>query len=252
MCHGDDARPPGPPVAEAVGEHGDLTLTAADGTEFMAYEARPKRSSETGVVILPDIRGLHQFYKDLAVAFAQAGLSTIAIDYFGRTAGIGSRDEAFVFRPHVDQTTPETVDADVTAAIAYLRSPAGGAATRIFTVGFCFGGSASWRQAAAQPELAGAIGFYGQPARARAAITRMHAPLLLLVAGADHTPLAEFEQFDRELTEAGVPHRMVVYPGAPHSFFDRTFAEHQDACADAWRQMLAFISNPPASVAPAA
>jgi carboxymethylenebutenolidase len=232
-------------VTGAVGEHGDATLTAADGTEFMAYMARPERPGDTGVVILPDVRGLHQFYKDLAVAFAQAGFSAVAIDYFGRTAGTGSRDEAFAFRPHVDQTTPETVAADVTAAITYLRSPAGGAMTRIFTVGFCFGGSASWRQAAVQPELAGAIGFYGQPARARAAIAQMHAPLLLLVAGADHTPLAEFEQFDRELTDAGVPHQMVVYPGAPHSFFDRTFAEHQEACADAWRQMLAFIAVPP-------
>lgn len=252
MCHGDDARPPEPPVTEAVGEHGDARLTAADGAAFMAYAARPATPGVTGVVILPDVRGLHQFYKDLALAFAQAGFSAVAIDYFGRTAGFGPRDEGFAYRPHVEQTTPETVAADVTAAIDYLRSPSGGAATRIFTVGFCFGGSSSWRQAAAQPDLAGAIGFYGQPARAREVISRMRAPLLLLVAGADFIPLEEVEQFDRELTEAGVPHRTVVYPGAPHSFFDRSFAEHQEACVDAWRQMLAFISDPPAGVAPSA
>lgn len=249
MCHGDDARPPGPPVTQAVGEHGDVRLTAADGTELMAYAARPATPGTTGVVILPDVRGLHQFYKDLAVAFAQAGFSAVAFDYFGRTAGFDPRDEAFAYRPHVEQTTAETVAADVTAAIAYLRSPAGAAATRIVTVGFCFGGSASWRQAAVQPDLAGAIGFYGQPARARDVISQMQAPLLLLVAGADFIPLEEVDQFDRELTEAGVPHRKVVYPDAPHSFFDRSFTEHQEACADAWRQMLAFISDPPTAVA---
>ena len=245
MCHGDDARPPEPPVTGPLGEHGDLLLTSADGTEFMAYAALPEHPGETGVVILPDIRGLHQYYKDLADTFARAGFSAIAIDYFGRTAGIGARDEAFVYRPHVEQTTPATVDADVTAAIAYLRSPAGGAASRIFTVGFCFGGSTSWRQAASQEGLAGAVGFYGQPGRARPAIGEMQAPLLLLVAGDDFTPLAEFEAFDQELTAAGVPHTMVVYPGAPHSFFDRSFAEHQAACADAWQQMLAFFAAPP-------
>jgi carboxymethylenebutenolidase len=71
----------------------------------------------------------------------------------------------------------------------------------------------------------------------------MESPLLLLVAGADFTPLEEFQRFDQELTEAGVPHKMVVYEGAPHSFFDRTCAEHQEACEDAWRQMLDFVKE---------
>lgn len=246
MCHGDDARPPEPPVTGTLGAHNDLTLASADGTEFMAYAALPAEPGNTGVVILPDIRGLHQYYKDLADVFARAGFSTIAIDYFGRTAETAVRDETFVFRPHVEQTTPETVDADVAAAITYLNSPAGGSATRIFTIGFCFGGSTSWRQSASQSGLAGAVGFYGQPGRARASIGQMHAPLLLLVAGEDFTPQEEFQAFDQELTDASVPHTMVVYPGAPHSFFDRSFAEHQEACADAWRQMLAFFDAPPA------
>ncbi|MFT4038691.1 MAG: dienelactone hydrolase family protein [Thermomicrobiales bacterium] len=244
MCHGDDARPPTPPVTGPLGAHGDLTLTSADGTAFMAYAALPGDASSDGIVILPDIRGLHQYYKDLADVFAQAGFNAVAFDYFGRTAETNVRDESFVFRPHVEATTPETVDADVAAAIAYLRSPEGGGATRIFAVGFCFGGSSSWRQSASQPGLAGAVGFYGQPGRARPYIDGMVAPLLLLVAGEDFTPLAEFEAFDAELIAAGVPHTMVVYPGAPHSFFDRSFAEHRDACADAWRQMLAFFGQP--------
>jgi carboxymethylenebutenolidase len=246
MCHGDDARPPEPPVTGPLGAHGDLLLTSADGTQFMAYAALPEQPGTTGVVILPDIRGLHQYYKDLADIFARAGFNTIAIDYFGRTAGIGSRDETFVFRPHVEQTTPETVDADIAAAVDYLRSPAGGSTSRIFTVGFCFGGSTSWRQSATLEGLAGAVGFYGQPGRARPYIGQMRAPLLLLIAGDDFTPQEEFEVFDQELTGAGVPHTTVVYPGAPHSFFDRTFADHQNACADAWRQMLAFFDSPPA------
>lgn len=244
MCYGDEARPPLPPVSGGSAEYGDQTLRSADGTEFMAYAARAARPSGAGMVVLPDVRGLHDFYKELARRFAEAGIDAVAIDYFGRTAGMGTRDETFVYRPHVEQTTPAGVDADVAAAIAYLRSEEGGAVERVYTVGFCFGGSNSWRQSASQPGLAGAIGFYGQPGRVRDAIGRMKAPLLLLVAGADFTPLAEFEQFDRELSEAGVAHTMVVYEGAPHSFFDRTFAEHGAACEDAWRQMLEFVGEP--------
>ena len=67
---------------------------------------------------------------------------------------------------------------------------------------------------------------------------------LVGITPSDFTPLAEFEQFERDLTEAGVPHTMIVYEGAPHSFFDRTFEEHRAACDDAWRQMLAFVGKP--------
>jgi carboxymethylenebutenolidase len=241
MCYSDDALPPLPPIRGAAADSGDIELTSADGNRFGAYFARAAEPSGAGIVILPDVRGLHEFYKELARRFAEAGVDAVAIDYFGRTAGIGPRDEAFAFRPHVEQTTPEALDADAAAGAAFLRSEEGGAVGSVFTVGFCFGGSNSWRQSATGPEIAGTIGFYGVPARVRDYISQMKSPLLLLVAGADHTPQEEFQKFDQELREAGVPHEMRVYEGAPHSFFDRTYAEHQAACDDAWRRMLDFM-----------
>jgi carboxymethylenebutenolidase len=71
----------------------------------------------------------------------------------------------------------------------------------------------------------------------------MKDPLLLLVAGADFTPQEAFQDFDRRLTEAKIPHEMHIYEGAPHSFFDRTFDQWKDACDDAWHRMLAFIKK---------
>jgi carboxymethylenebutenolidase len=246
MCYTDDSLPPLPPVVGgAASDHGDIHLTASDGNRFMAHFARAAEPIGAGMVVMPDVRGLHHFYKELAQRFAEAGIDAVAIDYFGRTAEDGPRDEAFEFRSHVEKTTPEGIAADVRAAVEYLRVEDG--VDSVFTVGFCFGGAHSWRQAAAGHGLAGAIGFYGGPSRARDVVPEMRAPLLLLVAGADHTPQEEFHRFDTELTEAGVPHKMVVYEGAPHSFFDRTFAEHQEAADDAWRQMLDFVkenSNP--------
>jgi carboxymethylenebutenolidase len=243
MCYSDEARPPLPPVGGAAASWGTLELTAADGNRFAAYSARAAKPSGAGIVILPDVRGLHAFYEELARRFAEAGVDAVAIDYFGRTAGVGERGEEFEWRPHVERTTPEGIDADVAAAIEHLRSPEGGAVRSVFTVGFCFGGSNSWRQSAAQAELSGAIGFYGVPERVRPWLSRMRAPLLVLVAGADFTPFAEFQRFDAELGEAGVERSMVVYEGAPHSFFDRTCAEHREACDDAWRQMLSFLAG---------
>jgi carboxymethylenebutenolidase len=243
MCYSDDARPPLPPVGGAAAEQGDVHLTAADGNRLMAYFARAAEPTGAGMVILPDVRGLHSFYKELAQRFAEAGIDAVAIDYFGRTAGDGGRDEEWDFRTHVQQTTPEGINADVRAAVEFLRSGQMGEVNAVFTVGFCFGGAQSWRQSAGGHGLAGSIGFYGVPSRVRDVIPKMEAPLLLLVAGEDFTPAEEFEKFDAELAEAGVPHRMVTYEGAPHSFFDRTFTEHAAACEDSWRQVLQFVKE---------
>jgi carboxymethylenebutenolidase len=196
------------------------------------------------MVVLPDVRGLHHFYKELAQRFAEAGIDAVAIDYFGRTAGMGDRSESFEFMPHVQKTTPEGIAGDSAAAIAYLKTKDGGAVTSVFTVGFCFGGSNSWNQSALNTGLDGCIGFYGRPERSLPLLSKMKAPLLLLVAGADAaTPQEAFVDFDRSLTEAGVPHEMHIYEGAPHSFFDRTFEQWKDACDDAWRSMLAFVKQ---------
>jgi carboxymethylenebutenolidase len=243
MCYTDDARPPLPPIAGAAAEQGDLHLTAADGNRFMAYFARAAEPTGAGMVVMPDVRGLHAFYRELAQRFAEAGIDAVAIDYFGRTAGDGARDESFAFRPHVEQTTPAGIAADVRTAAEFMRSGQMGDVHALFTVGFCFGGAQSWRQSAAGHGLAGSVGFYGVPSRVREVIPHMASPLLLLIAGADFTPQEEFQKFDGELTDAGVAHRMVVYEGAPHSFFDRTFDEHREACDDAWRQILDFVEE---------
>jgi carboxymethylenebutenolidase len=250
MCYPDEARPPDHGLPGKVASAADLVLTAGDGNQFAAHVARPESPSSSGIVILPDVRGLHNFYRGLAVRFAEAGHIAIAIDYFGRTAGVGPRGDDFDHQPHRAQTAPATLDTDVAAAIAHLRAQENGNLHHIFSVGFCFGGANSWRQSASQTALSGAIGFYGVPQGVRPYISQMKAPLLLLIAGADMaTPQEDFERFDRELTEAGVSHHMIVYPGAPHSFFDRGYEKWQDACRDCWRQVLDFVRENSAAAA---
>ena len=236
MCHSDDSRPPSACGAGSAAATRDLTLTSDDGTSVPAFEARAAESTGAGIVVLPDVRGLHQFYKDLAVRFAEVGVDAVAIDYFGRTAKTPDRTDAFEFRPHVQQTTPEGVAADVAAAVAQLRSDG---ATKVFTVGFCFGGGYSWRQSADTPGLAGCIGFYGRRQPALEVADRMQAPLLMLVAGVDaHIPVED----TRAVKEAAsVEADFVVFEGAPHSFFDRTAVEHAAAAEQAWTRIRRFV-----------
>jgi carboxymethylenebutenolidase len=244
VCHTDDSRPPAPPISLGIGERTDLRLTAADGNEFLAHAVRPAQPNGRGVVILPDIRGLHEFYRDLAAQFADAGFHAVAIDYFGRTADSDNRiDGEFDYQPHVAKTTPQGIEADTAAAIAYLRAESDPAA--IFTVGFCFGGSNSWRQSGHDHGLAGAIGFYGGKPLERVGpwVPTMTAPLLMLLAGVDSTTPEEFAEFAESVRTRGVEVESHTYPGAPHSFFDRGFADHRAACVDAWRRVLDFTTR---------
>src|SRR5438105_15633637 len=126
MCFELDSEPPIPAISGAAVSHDDVVLEAADGNRFAAFLATPEEPATTGVVILPDVRGLYRFYEELALRFAERGFAAIALDYFGRTAGVAKRDDEFPYTEHVTQTTPEGIQADVAAAVEYLRSPAGG------------------------------------------------------------------------------------------------------------------------------
>ena len=250
MCHDHDSRPPAPPRTGDVAERGMLTLKAADGAEFSAAYAAPAGDPQVGVVVLPDVRGLHPYYVALAERFAEAGLAAVAIDYFGRTAGpaggdsgTGVREADFDWQSHIPLTEPRSIDADITAAIGYLRER-----TRpglpVVTVGFCFGGSHSWRQSGGDLDLAACIGFYGRPVIVGDAAERAHRPTLMLIAGGDQaTPVADQLALADTMRSAGAEVETAVYDGAPHSFFDRAFGEWQEACADAWRRMLALTDR---------
>jgi carboxymethylenebutenolidase len=241
VCFELDSEPPIPRIAGAAVSHDDLVLESADGTRFAAFAAAPDEPTETGVVILPDVRGLYRFYEELALRFAERGIAAIAIDYFGRTAGVAKRDDEFEYMPHVEQTTPEGVQADTRAAVEYLRAHG---RNEIFTVGFCFGGRNSWLAAASGHGLAGAVGFYGKPTIVIPRVGDIDAPILALQAGDDKGISAEDNaDFERALTDAGVEHELITYEGAPHSFFDRKQEEFAKQSDDAWSRTLAFIEG---------
>jgi carboxymethylenebutenolidase len=255
MCFPFDARPPAPPadlllppIAGAAGSE-LLELRSADSTRFSAaFAEAPADNGGADVVILPDVRGLYVFYIELAERFAAAGHNAIAIDYFGRTAGLGPRDEQFEYAPHLGQLKPAAVQQDIAAALQALCERTGHSSAA--TVGFCLGGLLSF-MAPLNPELqlSAAVGFYGILDASRFGIAgpleragEMGYPVLGLFGGEDHAiPVEQVEEFDAKLDETGVEHEIHVYPGAPHSFFDKRFDEYAEESTDAWRRMIGFL-----------
>ncbi len=247
MCFELDSEPPIPVISGAAVSHDELTLQADDGNRFAAFRALPEVPAPTGIVILPDVRGLYRFYEELALRFAERGFVAVAFDYFGRTAGVAKRGDDFEYMPHVQQTKPGLIQEDVGAAVRHVRALD---CTAIFTVGFCFGGRNSWLAAASRHGLRGAVGFYGHPGERNGVIgptqraADIEAPILALQAGDDRNITAQDNaQFAEALRLAGVEHEVITYDGAPHSFFDRKQEQFADASADAWRRLTEFIER---------
>lgn len=249
MCYDSDARPPEPPGATGMAQGEELVLTSHDGNRFAAYIAQPSQPTGAQVIIYPDIRGLHQFYKELALRLAETGIRALGLDYFGRTAGLTPRDDSFEFRPHVQQFQLSSFFLDVQAALDYLASRQEGTVAT-FTVGFCMGGSLSLLTGTQHFALNGLIAFYAGLSRAFGGgktvleqADTIHYPVLGLFGGADQgIPVSDVERLDASLDNAGIEHTVTIYPSAPHSFFDRRSADYADASSDAWKQVLAFIS----------
>jgi carboxymethylenebutenolidase len=249
MCFDTDALPPDPARTGMLAGSERTVLVADDGNRFAATVARTREPGSAGVVIIPDVRGLHRYYERLAEHTADAGVHAVTIDPYGRTAGAEHRGDGFDYAPHRAGVDDDGIRADVRAAVATLR---GEGATRVLSMGFCFGGRASLMQAS-QESVDGVIAFYGPPGQAldggsspldeaKAGIVR--APVLGLYGGADRgIPVTDAEAYDRALDATGVEHRIVVYPGAPHSFFDRSMSEHAETCRDAWARVLGFVDS---------
>jgi carboxymethylenebutenolidase len=254
MCFPPGARPPElpddlRPISGGAGGE-DVLLTSADGATFRARIATAR--GDAGVVIAPDVRGLHPFYEELAERFASAGVHALAFDYFGRTAGTAPRPADWAFQEHVTaaRARPDLIQADVRASVAALRART--MATRIFVLGFCMGGRVAFNASAEQDGLAGVVGFYGvvrkrdanDPDAPLDKVARMQAPILGLFGGADQAiPADSIAEFDAALDGRKITHHLEIYPGAPHSFFDRTFEQYKRECDDAWRRVLGFIAT---------
>jgi carboxymethylenebutenolidase len=251
MCFDHDSRPPIAPIAGAAVDGERVDLVADDGNQFFGFLARAEQPSGAGMLILPDVRGLHHYYEELALRFAEAGIDALAIDYFGRSTRTSDRGPGFPFREHVDQTTYPGLLNDLSGAASHLRSEVRPRA--VFSIGFCFGGRLSYL-CATRPELnlAGVISFYGWPVGPfRASMPapadvagRMRVPVLSIFGETDEgIPAEARDQLESALADGNVEHESVTYTGAPHSFFDRKADQFADESEDAWRRVLEFVAR---------
>jgi len=243
---------PTAPVDECPVTGTELELSTSDGNRFPAYLASPDRPAGPPIVLLPDAGGLDPFYRELARRFAGLGQPTLAIDYYGRTAESAERDGDFDHEPHRKQLLREQMLLDVRAGVDHLSAVTGDTP---FLLGFCLGGATVLLAGTTDLHVAGLVAFYPwtgdlgrDPALPDEFVAGVRRPVLGLFGDADTViPVSVPHAFDDHLDQAGVPHEIVIYPGAPHGFFERHYLDREvrpDVVDDVWRRLTAFFAAP--------
>ena len=232
----------------------ERTTFAFEGASIRVYVARPAASPRASVLMLGAIWSVTPHIEDLCVKLAQAGYGAIAPCLF-RGVGIPARDAP----PDVLTRTFLEFDdrrclRDVRAVARAAAEGRFGFATRALVPwGFCLGGRFAHFLCAFSEHVAGVINFYGRLRFERQAIKPflpaevthlIDVPYLGQFAETDALiPLADVDELRAALASRGVRHRIDVYDGARHSFFDpmRPDDHHPEAAAKAWSGALEFL-----------
>lgn len=203
------------------------------------YFVRPKaEGAYPGVVMIHENRGLRPEIRDTAETLAKEGYLVLAVDLLGGTAE--DQTGARALTANFNQTTGT---ANMQAAVAFLKEKG---ATKIASLGWCFGGRQSVELAISGEKLDATVVYYGG---GMATTTERLAPIEWPVLGVfgdqdQAIPLAMVEAFENSLNALGVENEIHVYPGVGHAFANPSGANYApEATMDAWAKTLAFLER---------
>jgi carboxymethylenebutenolidase len=229
-----------------------MTLLGAELAE--GFLATPAGGPQPGVVVIPDVWGLADHTRDVAMRLAGEGFAALALDVYRKTG-----------RPEI---------ADVSAAMAWIRELSdplvlstvqdgidalardASAGRKVGVIGFCMGGQYAWLAACACTGLSAAAPFYGmvryepgldpvkKPRAPLDAVATLACPALGLFGREDAIiPNADVDELEARLARQRQPFEIVRYDGAGHAFFNdtRPALYRPAAAADAWGRLLTFL-----------
>jgi carboxymethylenebutenolidase len=141
-----------------------IELKAADGHKLAAYRAEPVGTNAAkprgGIVVIQEIFGVNSHIKSVADGYASDGYLVIAPAMFDRAqkgydTGY-SQPEIQAGLAIMQKLDWKNTMLDVDAAVAEAKK-----AGKVGIVGYCWGGTVTWRAAAATKGLACAVPYYG-------------------------------------------------------------------------------------------
>ena len=231
----------------------ELVLETADGP-MACFQAEPQGEPRGAVLVIQEAFGVNAHIRDVTTRFADVGFHAIAPAFFHRAGGGAVEDytDFSAIFPLFEGLSDDGILMDADAALDHLRL-SGFRDGQIGTVGFCFGGRATFL-VALRRALGAAVGFYGGGIATKGALPfpalieeaeSLQTPWLGLFGDEDASiPVESVEQLRGALQAAKVPTEIMRYAGAGHGFHCDARADfHQDAAGDAWNQTLDWFDN---------
>ena len=186
---------------------------------FITY---PEISEKTiAVIVIHENRGLTDWVRSFTDQLAEAGYLAIAPDLLSgfdneheKTSDFANSDDA---RNAIYQLKPDQVTNDLNAVQLYAKNiPSCNGKTAV--VGFCWGGTQSFRLATNNQDILVACVFYGSSPEEQSAIDRISAPVYGFYGGNDERINAGIPATEEMMKKAGKTYEYVIYPGAGHAY----------------------------------
>jgi carboxymethylenebutenolidase len=230
--------PPASPIASQTVQYATVNGKPVQG--YLAYPSAAE-GGLPGVLVFHEWWGLNDNIRAMANQLAGEGYVALAVDvYGGRAATDPDAARALMEQAMKDG---DGVRQNLRQAHAYLKDQV--KATRIGTIGWCFGGGLSLQAALLVPDqVDAAIVYYGHVSSDPAELRALKAPLLGLFGGADQgIPPEDVHKFEAALKALGKDAEIHIYDGAGHAFANPSGKNYQpEAAADAWKRSLAFLA----------
>ena len=211
--------------------------------ELQAAFAAPSGDPKGAVLVIHENRGLTPHFHDLVGRFAGEGYAALSVDLLSAEGGTASLADPASAPAALSAASEERLLGDLGAGIDELQRRAPGA--KVGAVGFCFGGGMAWNLVQSGDErLSAVVPFYG-PAPADPDFTKSKAAVLGIYGALDGDRVnGTRARAEAALQAAGLPHRITVYEGADHAFFNDTGQRYNaSAAAQAWMALLAWFDQ---------
>jgi carboxymethylenebutenolidase len=206
-----------------------------------AYLSLPKGAGPfPAIVVIHEWWGLNSNIEHWADRMASAGWAALAVDLYSGVVAT-NRDDAMAAMKAVDDTKAAAV---IRAGLDFVASDPRIKAPKKAVIGWCFGGGWSLQAALQNPDLDGAIIYYGQLETDPAKLKAIKAKVLGVFGTRDKgIPPEKVAEFQAALTSAGIPVEIHSYD-AEHAFANPSNPIYDEkSAADAWTHVLAFLDK---------
>jgi dienelactone hydrolase len=231
----------------------DVTYKAGDTSlkGYVAYDDQ-KQGKLPAVVVVPEWWGNNDYPKRRARMLAELGYVAFAADMYGDGKTTEDAKQAGEWAGAARKDMDALV-ARFNAAVDQLKGMPNVDPNKIGAIGYCFGGGVALEMAKRGADLAGVVSFHGSVPTDHPENAKKIKGQVLVLTGADDpmVPKTEVDKFDKQLTDAGVKHRVVAYPSAVHAFTNSDVDRYHlngakynaDADAKSWDAMKQFFAE---------